>query len=505
MNRPCAALISAATLVACAASAPPGQPTLLPETTPNPTISETLPTGPQPTAGIAALPTAPPQTPMSIVFGSSRGEGTGIFFASSDGSLVKRLPVQGTLSAWPDAAPDGRRIVYAVLQGSRAQVSTGLYITDITTGQTTQILAGDGLHPRWSPEATLIAFTCEQGTDICTIRPDGSDQTNLTAQADTVEMAPSWTPDNRIVFMSDRDMPAGVTRGAEIYVMQADGSSIARLTYDNGAYNAFPTVATNGARIAFESDREVIAGSEIYTMALDGSDIRRVTEDDVWNQVPAWSPDGSRILYAADSGSGHLDLFTLAIESGEVTRLTRLSSEDGGVRWGHAFLRAPAAVAEPIREQDQLDFVEPPAGSQPGTDAVLFAAHELGCPTCLQTGIYRVDAVEGSLLRLSVEGLYPVWSPDFRRIGYVRDGELFIANADGSSPTPITDAAMGLGPLAWNTTGLITAECTPFGQRDVCIIDPETGQISNLTPAFSPDSGIRAPGWADSQIIAGNR
>jgi TolB protein len=48
-------------------------------------------------------------------------------------------------------------------------------------------------------------------------------------------LAPAWSPDStRIVFTSD-----GADETGEIYVMNADGSGLTRLT-DDPAYDAFP-------------------------------------------------------------------------------------------------------------------------------------------------------------------------------------------------------------------------------------------------------------------------
>ena len=57
---------------------------------------------------------------------------------------------------------------------------------------------------------------------------DASGVTRLT-YSDTYDVAPVWSPDGRrIAFSSERD------GNPEVYVMNADGSGVTRLT-DNGA------------------------------------------------------------------------------------------------------------------------------------------------------------------------------------------------------------------------------------------------------------------------------
>jgi len=60
-----------------------------------------------------------------------------------------------------------------------------------------------------------------------------------------------------------------------------------------------PTVINAGTKIAFVSDRD--GSDSIYVMDVDGSNVQRLT-DDPWNATePAWSPDGSQIVFVNDN------------------------------------------------------------------------------------------------------------------------------------------------------------------------------------------------------------
>ena len=89
--------------------------------------------------------------------------------------------------------------------------------------------------------------------------------------------------DGKIAFSSDRD------GNGEIYVMDADGSNLTRLT-NNPANDGFFGVAwsPDGTRIAFVSERD--GNWEIYVMNADGSGLSRVTDNLAVDQNPAWSP-----------------------------------------------------------------------------------------------------------------------------------------------------------------------------------------------------------------------
>jgi len=93
---------------------------------------------------------------------------------------------------------------------------------------------------------------------------DGSRQTNLTNNQSPNPLGdvfPAWSPDGRrIAFQSDRDGEF------EIYVINADGSNLTRLT-GNPAKDVFPAWSPDGSHIAFVSDRD--GNAEIYVMNAD--------------------------------------------------------------------------------------------------------------------------------------------------------------------------------------------------------------------------------------------
>jgi WD40-like Beta Propeller Repeat len=164
----------------------------------------------------------------------------------------------------------------------------------------------------FSPDGTRIAFdnflVGEYGIE--TADPDGSDVVRLTDGVN--DSWASWSPDgNKILFSSTRydpsigqcmnGFPHEFDCPTDIFLMDADGSNMVRLT-DDAAGEFMPVWSPDGARIAFvrEADTAADPSEAIYTMAPDGTDVRQASSADGGRDFwPSWSPDGSRIAFAA--------------------------------------------------------------------------------------------------------------------------------------------------------------------------------------------------------------
>ena len=248
-----------------------------------------------------------------------------------------------------------------------------------------------------------IAFASRRDGDreIYVMNADGSGVTRLTDN-DASDGPPSWSPDGqRIAFASDRD------GDNEIYVMNADGSGVTRLT-DNDAADWFPRWSPDGQRIAFVSDRD--GKFEIYVMNADGSGVTRLTDNDGRDVYPSWSPDGQRIAFMSDR-DGNFEIYVMNADGSGVTRLADNDADDGRPSWSPDGRRI---AFESGRDGNFEIYVMNPDGSD-------------------VTRLTDNDASDR----------YPSWSPDGGRIAFhsSRDGnwEIYVMNADGSGVTRLTD------------------------------------------------------------------
>ena len=82
-----------------------------------------------------------------------------------------------------------------------------------------------------------------------------------------------------------------------------DGNNVRRLT-NHRSQDGDPSWSPDGRSIAFFSlrdDSPEIAGinPEIYVMNADGGNVRRLTNHNAWDYVPSWSPDSRFIAFAS--------------------------------------------------------------------------------------------------------------------------------------------------------------------------------------------------------------
>lgn len=135
----------------------------------------------------------------------------------------------------------------------------------------------------------------------------------------------AYSPDGKqIVFCSNRSGPENL----ELYVMNADGSNVRKLTNAPGCYNGGPFFSPDGQKVIFRSDRKKKDHLQLYVINVDGSGEKALTSDDNWVYwAPFWHKDGKHIVYTAADHSDpksrpNYDVYWMNVETGKTTRLT---------------------------------------------------------------------------------------------------------------------------------------------------------------------------------------
>lgn len=114
---------------------------------------------------------------------------------------------------------------------------------------------------------------------------------------------PRWSPQgNRIAFMgwlgSLTETSPAQMRGTEIWVTPVDGRYPRQLTH-NAVVDVSPARSSDGSKIVFVhgGDEELVfvppqkrSTAELYVMNADGTGITRLTHNRIGEESPAWQP-----------------------------------------------------------------------------------------------------------------------------------------------------------------------------------------------------------------------
>jgi Tol biopolymer transport system component len=231
-----------------------------------------------------------------------------IWIVQRDGSGLARFtktPEHETDPAW---SPTGDRLLVS-RRGTASGATSDLYVIDVETKRTTRLTNTDQIDEwgaTWSPDGTRVAFqridwhedNYEYG--IYTIKIDGTGLRRLTSGDD---FEPAWSPDGKRIAFARRANAGGTAPGginttpadsASLYVMNADGSALRRVTNDSTVIDYAPDWSPDGDDLVFTRDPDGSEGayatfewatgqsggplSQICVVAADGSDLRALTD-----------------------------------------------------------------------------------------------------------------------------------------------------------------------------------------------------------------------------------
>lgn len=290
-----------------------------------------------------------------------------------------------------------------------------------------------------------------------------SEATTPTAEASPVETT------TLLAFAGEAPEAEG-----DIYTIDSMGSNLVNLTNSPEDDNT-PAWSPDGSQIVWvvEVSDDV---DELVVMNADGSNRQTLTSMTGTMNTPAWSPDGAQIVFRAEPADGDPDIYAIDADGGHLRQLTATPANDTSPSWS-------------------------PDGSQ-----ILFAAAEDGIGD-----IFVMNADGSSVTAVTTtpdDEESPEWSPDGTQIAYVLDAndneDIYVMNADGSNPQQLTTHPENDDSPTWSPDGrfiLFNSDRNGNGDQ-LYVVSVDGSDVRLLAGNESLEAGAAAVQPAGGVLVA---
>jgi TolB protein len=233
------------------------------------------------------------------------------------------------------------------------------------------------------------------------------------------------------------------------YNMNIDGSGLHRISnglgrttcgffYDNDHRVFYSSTYKNSPDCPPPVDRSKgyvwpLGRFEIYTSKTDGTDLQQLTNNGFYNAEGTLSPDGRTILFTS-TRDGDIDLYTMNVDGSNVHRLTTRIGYDGGAFFSPDGKQIVWRAGYPATAADSADYLG------------LLHQH-LVRPSNVELWIANADGSSPrQITHLGGANFAPFFHPDGKRLifssnyenPHSRNFDLYLVNLDGTGLTKIT-------------------------------------------------------------------
>ena len=370
-------------------------------------------------------------------------------------------------------ARDPETVVYSSL----APANWDVYLFERPGATPRRLTTAPGLdyNPVVSPDGRWVVFTSERtgNPELYTVDLLKPGKPVRLTESDAMEDAADFSPDGgTLVFVSSR---AG---NPDVYSMpfdpehpDAEGTPVNLTRHAAGDYN--PAFSPDGTQILFSSSRDaddIVSGpsaaagyeaSELYLMQADGTNVRRLTRQDGWDGSPAWSSDGQSVLFYSER-DGEPRIFEMPLDGStprplsqaDRAALSPVAARDGRVaftirrseRWSVVSVASDGAGLR-VESDGARDYWGPtfdPSGRVlaygPGpTDATARFASDVPGPFLVHP-TRSVDLSDRTLSLTGIRGYLPTLHPSGEEVatseGFAR---LVVTRLDGTRKRVVFD------------------------------------------------------------------
>ena len=263
------------------------------------------------------------------VYGSSTTE---LFVWSPETREYRPIPMPKASNQSPSWSQDGRYLAYASDQAG----NTNIWALDSVTGRTIQITAGpeeDG-RPNWSPDAEWITFTrTTYSSHIFIVNVENNESWQLSKGKDR-DFMPQISEDGRwVAFMRHQTDGENRAGGMILCVGSLDEREVRPLDLPGLTVNSDAGLSwsPDAEQIAFAAD-DGTGNVDIYRVGRDGAGLSRVTVTPGVDIIPSWSPDGRTLAFTRCAG-GETQVWAIPATGGIAKQITFGDGVDQSAVW----------------------------------------------------------------------------------------------------------------------------------------------------------------------------
>jgi Tol biopolymer transport system component/DNA-binding winged helix-turn-helix (wHTH) protein len=399
---------------------------------------------------------------------------------------VKRLTQLTTsvgLDTYPAISPDGAYVAYASDRGGGFEI----YVRQITLGGREIQVTSDGgrnFQPAWSPDGQRLAFHSQARGGVWVAPALGGVARRLTSFGSR----PAWSPDGESIAFTSAALTdfigqaGGALPPATLWVVPSRGGEPRQVTRPgepSGGHGS-PVWWPGGERLLFFAYDVMMA--EVWSVGLDGGGLKRLAADVQNLNDLIFAPDGRHVFCTGFFKGASFGLWRIpvSLEAGEATGDPERIEGTGDTPIRHLSVSADgkrlAYSAVSLASDIWRVPLDPTTGGPAGPAAALY---------------------EDTSLRKT----HPAVSPDGRRVAFSvyrfgAPGSIWVMDADGRNPAPVTADDLGVNLPYWMPGGERLAYASRReGRAALWVKDLRTGEERLLRelgrevmmPRLSPD------------------
>jgi tricorn protease len=365
-----------------------------------------------------------------IAFSSNRHGSYDVYVVPSHGGRPKRLTYDSASDLVCGWTPDGKNVLFASTRSTAFPQAFTLYTVPVEGGMARRLSMDEGKEGVFSPSGDRLAYVRGPGTwyrkgyrgssndDVWVSDADGTHNRRLT-EFNGQDASPMWSADGKTVYYVSEffGTPANIVK------KPADASAgvpPAPVTCHADEAVRRARISRNGEWIVYEcgADLWVVSTREgaqprklaIEVYADDKANTERVETFTRGANEYALSPDEKHVAFAVH---GNLFLQAVSPAPGKAVRLTEASANDHGITWSP--------------DGSKILFVSDRGGKE---DVYLLQANDPEHPKFVEAHQFKVTRLTDT--PEAEEGLG--FTPDGKRVGFLRAGKLWTMKPDGTDP-----------------------------------------------------------------------